>query len=78
VIGSDAERAVLSHGLQIDDVRGDRALIWARTNREARLRVEWDSCSARPRCRTATTPRAWSCAASGAIDSCSSASRSMT
>lgn len=42
VIGSDAERPEILQGLQIGDVRADRALIWARADRCARLRVEWD------------------------------------
>ena len=36
-------RPQLLQGFQIGDVRADRALIWARADRSARLRVEWDS-----------------------------------
>jgi alkaline phosphatase D len=37
----DQQRPQLRQGLQIGDVRGDRALIWARADRSARLCVEW-------------------------------------
>ncbi|MEY4576050.1 MAG: hypothetical protein RL701_753, partial [Pseudomonadota bacterium] len=43
LIASDAQRPQLLQGLQIGDVREDRALIWARSDRSARLRVEWDT-----------------------------------
>ncbi|MET0390865.1 MAG: alkaline phosphatase D family protein, partial [Polyangiales bacterium] len=41
LIAADAQRPQLLQGLQIGDVRDDRALIWARADRSARLRVEW-------------------------------------
>lgn len=42
-VSSDAQRPQLFQGFQIGDVRADRALIWARSDRAARLRVEWDN-----------------------------------
>ena len=32
-----------THGLQSGDVQGDRAVLWARADRDARLLVEWDT-----------------------------------
>jgi len=43
LIASDAQRPQLLQGFQIGDVRDDRALIWARADRSARLQVEWDT-----------------------------------
>lgn len=37
------DRPRLTHGVQAGDVDGDRALVWARVDRPARLRVEWDT-----------------------------------
>ena len=37
------DRPHLTHGVQAGDVDGDRALVWARADRPARLRVEWDT-----------------------------------
>jgi alkaline phosphatase D len=41
LIASESKRPKLLQGLQIGDVRRDRALIWARADRAARLCVEW-------------------------------------
>jgi len=38
---SDASRPSVAWGLQIGDVRSDRAIVWSRTDRAARLFVEW-------------------------------------
>lgn len=38
---SDSERPVVAWGLQIGDVLKDRAIVWSRTDRAARLFVEW-------------------------------------
>jgi len=37
----EVQRPHLSHGLQLGDVHADRALVWARADRPARLQVEW-------------------------------------
>ncbi len=37
------DRPRLTHGVQAGDVDGDRAVVWARVDRPARLRVEWDT-----------------------------------
>jgi alkaline phosphatase D len=42
VVSSDAERPRLPQGIQIGDVVEDRAILWARADRSARLIVEWD------------------------------------
>ncbi|HEX6242916.1 MAG TPA: alkaline phosphatase D family protein [Polyangiales bacterium] len=39
---SNAERPQVAHGIQIGDVSFDRALVWSRSDRPARLLVEWD------------------------------------
>ncbi|MET0283011.1 MAG: alkaline phosphatase D family protein [Polyangiales bacterium] len=42
IITSDASRPVLAQGIQIGDPAGDRAIVWSRADRPARLWVEWD------------------------------------
>ncbi|RBH46245.1 alkaline phosphatase, partial [Pseudomonas sp. MWU13-2860] len=42
VIVSDKQRPVIGSGIQIGDVGADRAIVWARADRTARLLVEWD------------------------------------
>ncbi|MEW5770962.1 MAG: alkaline phosphatase D family protein [Pseudomonadota bacterium] len=42
VITLDAERPQLAQGIQIGDVRADRAVIWSRADRPARMIVEYD------------------------------------
>ena len=42
IVTADSLRPQLAQGLQIGDVLADRALIWARSDRAARLQVEWD------------------------------------
>ncbi len=37
------DRPRLTHGVQAGDTDGDRALVWARSDRPAELRVEWDT-----------------------------------
>ncbi len=39
---ADAERPLLTHGIQIGDVLGERAIVWSRSDRPARLILEWD------------------------------------
>ena len=41
-ITAESERPVLAQGIQIGDVRDDRAIVWSRADRPARLLVEWD------------------------------------
>ncbi|MFP9023626.1 alkaline phosphatase, partial [Pseudomonas aeruginosa] len=43
--GFDSPRArpKLTDGVQSGDVQGDRALVWSRTDRPARMIVEWDT-----------------------------------
>ncbi len=41
VICSDASRPCSAHGLQIGDVKGDRAIIWSRADRDSRMIVEY-------------------------------------
>jgi len=41
VITSDTERPALAQGIQIGDVLDDRAIVWSRSDRPARLIVEW-------------------------------------
>lgn len=36
-------RLAITHGVQVGDVNGDRALVWARCNERARMIVEWDT-----------------------------------
>jgi alkaline phosphatase D len=41
LIGSDDARPVVSHGIQVGDVLSDRAVVWSRADRPARLIVDW-------------------------------------
>ena len=43
VIASPRARPKLTDGVQSGDVQGDRALVWSRTDRPARMIVEWDT-----------------------------------
>jgi alkaline phosphatase D len=38
-----ADRPLLDQGIAFGDVQGDRAIVWARSDRAARLHVEWDT-----------------------------------
>src|SRR5690348_13222427 len=40
-IASDAARPMAPWGLQIGDVAGDRAIVWSRADKPARMLVEW-------------------------------------
>jgi alkaline phosphatase D len=40
VVAADSARPMASHGLQIGDVLADRAIVWSRADKEARLFVE--------------------------------------
>jgi alkaline phosphatase D len=48
VIASLKERPQLTDGVQSGDVQGDRAIIWSRCDRPARMVVEWDTRSLFP------------------------------
>ncbi|OES68485.1 alkaline phosphatase [Pseudomonas aeruginosa] len=43
VIAAPNARPKLTDGVQSGDVHGDRALVWSRTDRPARMIVEWDT-----------------------------------
>ena len=38
-----SSRPSVEYGIQIGDVTGERAIVWSRTDREARMFVEWDT-----------------------------------
>jgi len=41
VVTSDAMRPAIPYGVQSGDILSDRAIVWSRTDRSARLLVEW-------------------------------------
>ncbi|MFZ1427281.1 MAG: alkaline phosphatase D family protein [Geminicoccaceae bacterium] len=41
VIGSDAMRVQVPYGVQIGDLVGDRAVVWSKADRAARMQVRW-------------------------------------
>jgi hypothetical protein len=43
VIASVKDRPQLTDGVQSGDLQGDRAMIWSRSDRPARMVVEWDT-----------------------------------
>src|SRR5262245_12249350 len=43
VVTSDRMRPAVPYGVQSGDVSGDRAIVWSRTDRPARLLVEWST-----------------------------------
>ncbi|MCJ8203010.1 alkaline phosphatase D family protein [Pseudomonas sp. RGM2987] len=43
VLASVKDRPVLTDGVQSGDLQGDRAMIWSRSDRPARMVVEWDT-----------------------------------
>ena len=45
IITRDGARPLLTSGLQSGDVLADRAIVWARASREARMLVEWSTTS---------------------------------
>jgi len=40
-VSADASRPSIAWGIQVGDVESDRAVVWSRTDRPARLTVEW-------------------------------------
>ncbi len=43
IVAQDSARPRITHGVASGDVSGDRATLWARVDRPARLVVEWDT-----------------------------------
>lgn len=43
VVASDSARPAAPHGLQIGDSRANRAMVWSRANKEARMFVDWST-----------------------------------
>ncbi|WP_053145604.1 alkaline phosphatase [Pseudomonas sp. P97.38] len=43
VLASVKDRPVLTDGVQSGDLQGDRAMVWSRSDRPARMVVEWDT-----------------------------------
>ncbi len=43
VIASVKDRPQLTDGVQSGDLQGDKAMVWSRTDRPARMMVEWDT-----------------------------------
>jgi alkaline phosphatase D len=43
LITDDAARPALAHGAMVGDVTGDRAIVWSRSDRPARIAVEWST-----------------------------------
>ena len=41
VVTSDRMRPTMPYGVQSGDVMADRAIVWSRTDRPARMTVEW-------------------------------------
>src|SRR5262249_41906390 len=59
VITSDAARPAIPYGVQSGDISGNRAIIWSRTDRPARLLVEWATNAAFPDATRMVGPGAW-------------------
>ncbi|MFM2418740.1 MAG: hypothetical protein RL385_3463 [Pseudomonadota bacterium] len=57
-IAAEASRPVLAQGIQIGDVCAERAIVWSRADRAARLLVEWDVTKAFSSPRRVTGPYA--------------------
>ena len=58
VIASVKDRPQLTDGVQSGDLLGDRAIIWSRSDRPARMVVEWDTRSLFPNPRRFVSPLA--------------------
>ena len=43
VVTSDKNRPAMPLGVQAGDVRGERTIVWSKTDRPARLIVEWST-----------------------------------
>jgi alkaline phosphatase D len=55
---SPSDRPLLPQGIAIGDVLADRAIVWARSDRPARLVVEWDTSDTFQRARRVLGPHA--------------------
>lgn len=58
IVVSDAARPQVPSGVQAGDVRGDRAIVWSRTDRPARMAVEWATSESFADARRITGPAA--------------------
>ena len=58
LIRSDSERPSIRQGVQSGDVLGDRAIVWSRTDRPARMLVEYDTTNRFANPRTVRGPYA--------------------
>jgi alkaline phosphatase D len=58
VITSESIRPSLPYGVQSGDLAGDRAILWARADRPARMMVEWATTESFADARTAAGPAA--------------------
>jgi alkaline phosphatase D len=58
VIGSERARPQLPYGVQTGDLFGDRAILWARADRPARMLVEWATSESFADARSAIGPAA--------------------
>ena len=56
VITSERMRPRLPYGVQSGDLAGDRAIIWARADRPARMMVEWATTESFARCAPGARP----------------------
>ena len=54
----NSDRPLLEQGLQIGDVLADRAIVWSRSDRPARLLIEWDTTDSFANARRVTGPHA--------------------
>jgi alkaline phosphatase D len=57
-LGSSSDRPQIAHGIQIGDACGERAIVWSRADRDARLIVEWDTSDTFANARTVRGPYA--------------------
>src|SRR5262245_51419229 len=61
VVPSDETRPIAEWGIQIGDVSGDRAIVWSRSDKPARLIVEWSLDESLTRAVTVRGPHALEC-----------------
>src|SRR5262245_53138560 len=43
LVTAEVARPAVAQGASVGDVRGDRAIVWSRTDRPARMIVEWST-----------------------------------
>ncbi|MCS6876790.1 MAG: alkaline phosphatase D family protein [Geminicoccaceae bacterium] len=56
VIASERMRIKVPYGVQVGDLSGDRAILWAKADREARMIVEWATTESMKDARTVVGP----------------------